>query len=252
MMKLISWNVNGLRACADKGFADAFKALDADFFCLQETKMQAGQLDLEFEGYRSYWNYAEKKGYSGTAIYSRHEPVAVTYGLGIEEHDHEGRVITLEMPDFFLVTVYTPNSQDELRRLDYRMRWEDDFRNYLLALDAKKPVIVCGDMNVAHEEIDLRNPKTNRRNAGFTDEERQKMTVLLGSGFTDTFRYFYPDMANQYSWWSYRFHAREKNAGWRIDYFLTSKRLDERLVGARIHSDIFGSDHCPVELMIEV
>ena len=206
----------------------------------------------EFEGYRSYWNYAEKKGYSGTAIYSRHEPVAVTYGLGIEEHDHEGRVITLEMPDFFLVTVYTPNSQDELRRLDYRMKWEDDFRNYLLALDAKKPVIVCGDMNVAHEEIDLRNPKTNRRNAGFTDEERQKMTVLLGSGFTDTFRYFYPDMANQYSWWSYRFHAREKNAGWRIDYFLTSKRLDEKLVGARIHSDIFGSDHCPVELMIEV
>ena len=252
MMKLISWNVNGLRACADKGFADAFKALDADFFCLQETKMQAGQLDLEFEGYRSYWNYAEKKGYSGTAIYSRHEPVAVTYGLGIDEHDHEGRVITLEMPDFFLVTVYTPNSQDELRRLDYRMKWEDDFRNYLLALDAKKPVIVCGDMNVAHEEIDLRNPKTNRRNAGFTDEERQKMTVLLGSGFTDTFRFFYPDMANQYSWWSYRFHAREKNAGWRIDYFLTSKRLDERLVGARIHSDIFGSDHCPVELMIEV
>ena len=251
-MKLISWNVNGLRACADKGFTDAFKALDADFFCLQETKMQAGQLDLEFEGYRSYWNYAEKKGYSGTAIYSRHEPVAVTYGLGIEEHDHEGRVITLEMPDFFLVTVYTPNSQDDLRRLDYRMRWEDDFRNYLLALDAKKPVIVCGDMNVAHEEIDLRNPKTNRRNAGFTDEERQKMTVLLGSGFTDTFRYFYPDMANQYSWWSYRFHAREKNAGWRIDYFLTSKRLDEKLVGARIHSDIFGSDHCPVELMIEV
>ena len=252
MMKLISWNVNGLRACADKGFTDAFKALDADFFCLQETKMQAGQLDLEFEGYRSYWNYAEKKGYSGTAIYSRHEPVAVTYGLGIDEHDHEGRVITLEMPDFFLVTVYTPNSQDDLRRLDYRMRWEDDFRNYLLALDAKKPVIVCGDMNVAHEEIDLRNPKTNRRNAGFTDEERQKMTVLLGSGFTDTFRYFYPDIANQYSWWSYRFHAREKNAGWRIDYFLTSKRLDERLVGARIHSDIFGSDHCPVELTIEV
>ncbi len=251
-MKLISWNVNGLRACADKGFADAFKALDADFFCLQETKMQEGQLDLEFEGYRSYWNYAEKKGYSGTAIYSRHEPMAVTYGLGIEEHDHEGRVITLEMPDFFLVTVYTPNSQDELRRLDYRMKWEDDFRNYLLALDAKKPVIVCGDMNVAHEEIDLRNPKTNRRNAGFTDEERQKMTVLLGSGFTDTFRYFYPDMANQYSWWSYRFHAREKNAGWRIDYFLTSKRLDEKLVGARIHSDIFGSDHCPVELTIEV
>ena len=236
MMKLISWNVNGLRACADKGFADAFKALDADFFCLQETKMQEGQLDLNFDGYRSYWNFAEKKGYSGTAIYTKHEPVAVTYGLGIDEHDHEGRVITLEMPDFFLVTVYTPNSQEELRRLDYRMKWEDDFRNYLLALDAKKPVIVCGDMNVAHQEIDLRNPKTNRRNAGFTD----------------TFRYFYPDMANQYSWWSYRFHAREKNAGWRIDYFLTSKRLDDKLRGARIHSDIFGSDHCPVELVVEV
>lgn len=252
MMKLISWNVNGLRACVDKGFADAFKALDADFFCLQETKMQEGQLDLNFDGYRSYWNYAEKKGYSGTAIYTKHEPVAVTYGLGIDEHDHEGRVITLEMPDFFLVTVYTPNSQEELRRLDYRMKWEDDFRNYLLTLDAKKPVIVCGDMNVAHQEIDLRNPKTNRRNAGFTDEEREKMTVLLGSGFTDTFRYFYPDMANQYSWWSYRFHAREKNAGWRIDYFLTSKRLDDKLQGARIHSDIFGSDHCPVELVVEV
>ncbi len=252
VMKFISWNVNGLRACADKGFADAFKALDADFFCLQETKMQEGQLDLNFDGYRSYWNYAEKKGYSGTAIYTKHEPVAVTYGLGIDEHDHEGRVITLEMPDFFLVTVYTPNSQEELRRLDYRMKWEDDFRNYLLTLDAKKPVIVCGDMNVAHQEIDLRNPKTNRRNAGFTDEEREKMTVLLGSGFTDTFRYFYPDMANQYSWWSYRFHAREKNAGWRIDYFLTSKRLDDKLQGARIHSDIFGSDHCPVELVVEV
>lgn len=251
-MKLISWNVNGLRACEGKGFSDAFRALDADFFCLQETKMQEGQLDLNFDGYRSYWNYAEKKGYSGTAIYTKHEPVAVTYGLGIDEHDHEGRVITLEMPDFFLVTVYTPNSQEELRRLDYRMKWEDDFRNYLLTLDAKKPVIVCGDMNVAHQEIDLRNPKTNRRNAGFTDEEREKMTVLLGSGFTDTFRYFYPDMANQYSWWSYRFHAREKNAGWRIDYFLTSKRLDDKLQGARIHSDIFGSDHCPVELVVEV
>ncbi len=249
-MKLISWNVNGLRACADKGFAESFKALDADFFCLQETKMQAGQLDLNFEGYRSYWNYAEKKGYSGTAIYSKHEPLTVTYGLGIDEHDHEGRVITLEMPDFYLVNVYTPNSQEELRRLDYRMKWEDDFRNYLLALDAKKPVIVCGDMNVAHQEIDLRNPKTNRRNAGFTDEEREKMTILLGSGFTDTFRYFYPDMANQYSWWSYRFHAREKNAGWRIDYFLTSKRLDDKLKGAKIHNEIFGSDHCPVELVI--
>lgn len=249
-MKLISWNVNGLRACADKGFAESFKALDADFFCLQETKMQAGQLDLNFEGYRSYWNYAEKKGYSGTAIYSKHEPLTVTYGLGIDEHDHEGRVITLEMPDFYLVNVYTPNAQEELRRLDYRMKWEDDFRNYLLALDAKKPVIVCGDMNVAHQEIDLRNPKTNRRNAGFTDEERGKMTTLLESGFTDTFRYFYPDMANQYSWWSYRFHAREKNAGWRIDYFLTSKRLDDKLKGAKIHNEIFGSDHCPVELVI--
>jgi exodeoxyribonuclease-3 len=242
--------VNGLRACADKGFAESFKALDADFFCLQETKMQAGQLDLNFEGYRSYWNYAEKKGYSGTAIYSKHEPLTVTYGLGIDEHDHEGRVITLEMPDFFLVNVYTPNAQEELRRLDYRMKWEDDFRAYLLALDAKKPVIVCGDMNVAHQEIDLRNPKTNRRNAGFTDEERGKMTTLLESGFTDTFRYFYPDMANQYSWWSYRFHAREKNAGWRIDYFLTSKRLDDKLKGAKIHNEIFGSDHCPVELVI--
>ena len=251
-MKLISWNVNGLRACADKGFAEAFKALDADFFCLQETKMQAGQLDLSFEGYRSYWNYAEKKGYSGTAVFTKQEPMAVTYGLRIDEHDHEGRVITLEMPSFYLVTVYTPNSQDELRRLDYRLKWEDDFRDFLLKLDARKPVIVCGDMNVAHEEIDLRNPKTNRRNAGFTDEERAKMTQLLASGFTDTFRYFYPDMANQYSWWSYRFHAREKNAGWRIDYFLTSKSLDEKLRGARIHSDIFGSDHCPVELTIEV
>lgn len=251
-MKLISWNVNGLRACVDKGFADAFKALDADFFCLQETKMQAGQLDLSFEGYRSYWNYAEKKGYSGTAVFTRHEPLAVSYGLGIDEHDHEGRVITLEMPAFYLVTVYTPNSQDELRRLDYRMKWEDDFRDFLLKLDARKPVIVCGDMNVAHEEIDLRNPKNNRRNAGFTDEEREKMTRLLASGFTDTFRYFYPDMADQYSWWSYRFHAREKNAGWRIDYFLTSKALDDKLRGARIHNDIFGSDHCPVELTIEL
>lgn len=251
-MKLISWNVNGLRAVCDKGFADAFKALGADFFCLQETKMQEGQLDLSFEGYRSYWNYAEKKGYSGTAIFSKHEPLAVTYGLGIDEHDHEGRIITLEMPAFYLVNVYTPNSQEELRRLDYRMKWEDDFRAYLLALDAKKPVIACGDMNVAHQEIDLRNPKTNRRNAGFTDEEREKMTQLLSSGFTDTFRYFYPDMENQYSWWSYRFHAREKNTGWRIDYFLTSKSLDEKLKAARIHSEIFGSDHCPVELVVEV
>ena len=252
MIKLVSWNVNGLRACCEKGFADAFRALDADFFCLQETTMQAGQLDIAFEGYQSYWNYAEKKGYSGTAIFTKHQPLAVSYGLGIDEHDHEGRVITLEMPEFYLVTVYTPNSQEELRRLDYRMQWEDDFRAFLLALDAKKPVIVCGDMNVAHQEIDLRNPKTNRRNAGFTDEEREKMTLLLGNGFTDTFRHFYPDMENQYSWWSYRFHAREKNAGWRIDYFLTSKSLDDKLRAARIHSDIFGSDHCPVELTIDI
>ncbi len=250
-LKFISWNVNGLRAVAGKGFKEIFEQLDADFFSLQETKMQAGQIDMEFPGYQSFWNYADKKGYSGTAVFTRHTPVNVTYGMGIDEHDHEGRIITLEMEKFYLVTVYTPNSQDGLRRLDYRMKWEDDFRNYLLALDAKKPVIVCGDMNVAHQEIDLRNPKTNRRNAGFTDEEREKMTLLLNSGFTDTFRYFYPDMANQYSWWSYRFHAREKNAGWRIDYFLTSKRLDDKLKGAKIHSEIFGSDHCPVELTID-
>lgn len=251
-MKFISWNVNGLRACKDKGFADAFGQLDADFFCLQETKMQAGQLDLSFEGYESYWNYAEKKGYSGTAIYTRHHPLDVTYGIDIEHHDKEGRVITLEMPDFFLVTVYTPNSQDELRRLDYRMTWEDDFRRYLLSLDARKPVVVCGDLNVAHQEIDLKNPKTNRRNAGFTDEERAKFTELLASGFTDTFRYFYPDRTDIYSWWSYRFRAREKNAGWRIDYFLTSKRLDEKLVSADIHTEIYGSDHCPVEVVIDL
>ena len=251
-MKFISWNVNGLRACAGKGFADAFKALDADFFCLQETKMQEGQLDMQFDGYRSYWNYADKKGYSGTAVFTRHEPVSVTYGIGIDEHDHEGRVITMEMPDFYLVCVYTPNSQDELARLDYRMKWEDDFRNYLLKLDSLKPVIVCGDLNVAHKEIDLKNPKTNRRNAGFTDEERDKFSVLLESGFTDTFRHFYPDMKDIYSWWSYRFKAREKNAGWRIDYFLTSKRLDDKLVSAGIHTEIFGSDHCPVELDINL
>ena len=251
-MKFISWNVNGLRACAGKGFADAFKALDADFFCLQETKMQEGQLDMQFDGYRSYWNYADKKGYSGTAVFTRHEPVSVTYGIGIDEHDHEGRVITVEMPDFYLVCVYTPNSQDELARLDYRMKWEDDFRNYLLKLDSLKPVIVCGDLNVAHKEIDLKNPKTNRRNAGFTDEERDKFSVLLESGFTDTFRHFYPDMKDIYSWWSYRFKAREKNAGWRIDYFLTSKRLDDKLVSAGIHTEIFGSDHCPVELDINL
>lgn len=248
MLKFVSWNVNGLRACASKGFADVFNALDADFFCLQETKMQEGQLDLSFLGYQSYWNYAEKKGYSGTAIYTRHTPLSVAYGMGVEEHDHEGRIITLEMEDFFLVTVYTPNSQDELRRLDYRMKWEDDFRSFLNQLAAKKPVIVCGDMNVAHEEIDIKNPKTNRRNAGFTDEEREKMTLLLKSGFTDAFRFFYPHLTDVYSWWSYRFHAREKNTGWRIDYFLTSRVLDNRLVDAKIHTNIFGSDHCPVEL----
>ena len=249
-MKLISWNVNGLRACEGKGFSDIFRELDADFFCLQETKMQEGQLDLTFDGYKSYWNYADKKGYSGTAIFTRHEPLAVTYGLGIDEHDHEGRVITLEMPDFYLVTVYTPNSQDELRRLDYRMQWEDDFREYLLSLDQKKPVIVCGDMNVAHEEIDLKNPKSNRRNAGFTDEEREKFTTLLNSGFTDTFRWLYPEQVT-YSWWSYRFQARQKNAGWRIDYFVVSDRLRPSIDNARIHTDILGSDHCPVELTLK-
>ena len=236
MIKLISWNVNGLRACCDKGFRETFQALDADFFCLQETKMQEGQLDLSFDGYESYWNYAEKKGYSGTAIFTRRKPLSVTYGLDIEEHDREGRVITLEMDDFFLVTVYTPNSQDGLRRLDYRMTWEDAFRDYLLRLDARKPVIVCGDMNVAHQEIDLKNPKSNRKNAGFTDEERAKFQQLLDAGFTDTFRYFYPDQTDIYSWWSYRFKAREKNAGWRIDYFVVSNRLRERLAGAKIHT----------------
>lgn len=246
-MKFISWNVNGLRACVGKGFKESFAQLDADFFCLQETKMQAGQLDIELPGYDAYWNYAEKKGYSGTAIFTRHQPLGVSYGLGIEEHDHEGRVITLEMDDFYLVTVYTPNSQDQLRRLDYRMTWEDDFRTYLQRLDAVKPVIVCGDMNVAHEEIDLKNPKTNRKNAGFTDEEREKMTQLLAAGFTDTFRYKYPEQVT-YSWWSYRFRAREKNAGWRIDYFLISDRLRDRLEDAKIHTEIYGSDHCPVEL----
>lgn len=246
-MKFISWNVNGLRACVKKDFEASFRHLDADFFCLQETKMQAGQLDLQFEGFQSYWNYADKKGYSGTAIYTKHAPLNVTYGLGIDEHDHEGRVITMEMEHFFLITVYVPNSQDELRRLDYRMQWEDDFRAYVKQLDAIKPVIICGDLNVAHEEIDLKNPKTNRRNAGFTDEEREKMTVLLDNGFVDTFRLLYPEQVT-YSWWSYRFRAREKNAGWRIDYFLISERLKERLVDAKIHTEILGSDHCPVEL----
>ena len=252
MYKFISWNVNGLRAVCGKGFADIFAELDADFFCLQETKMQAGQLDLEFLGYKSYWNYADKKGYSGTAIYTKHEPLSVSYGIGIDEHDHEGRVITLEMPDFFLVCVYTPNSQDELRRLDYRMQWEDDFRSYLLKLQASgKGVIVCGDLNVAHKEIDLKNPKSNRRNAGFTDEERGKFTELLDAGFIDTFRHFYPDQTDIYSWWSYRFQARQKNAGWRIDYFVASEDLRERLVDAKIHTEIFGSDHCPVELTMK-
>lgn len=249
-MKFVSWNVNGLRACVTKGFEQSFEALGADFFCLQETKMQAGQLDLQFPGYQSYWDYADKKGYSGTAIYTRHQPLSVSYGLGIDRHDHEGRAITLEMPDFYLVTVYTPNSQDGLRRLDYRMQWEDDFRQYLKTLDQRKPVIVCGDLNVAHEEIDLKNPKTNRRNAGFTDEERQKMTTLLADGFIDTFRWLHPDDVT-YSWWSYRFHAREKNAGWRIDYFLTSERLKSRIREANIHTEVLGSDHCPVELIIE-
>ena len=252
MLKFISWNVNGLRACYDKGFADAFNRLEADFFCLQETKMQEGQLDVQFEGYQSYWNYAEKKGYSGTAIFSKVKPLSVTYGLGIEEHDHEGRVITLELESYYLITVYTPNSQEELRRLDYRMKWDDDFRAYLKKLEEKKPVIVCGDLNVAHKEIDLKNPKTNRKNAGFTDEERAKFTTLLESGFTDTFRYFYPEQEGIYSWWSYRFKAREKNAGWRIDYFLTSDSLKDNLRGAQIHTDILGSDHCPVELTIEL
>ena len=250
-MKFISWNVIGLRACVGKGFAESFKQLDADFFCLQETKMQEGQLDLNFEGYTSYWNYAEKKGYSGTAIFTRHQPISVSNGLGIEEHDHEGRVITLEMQDFYLITVYTPNSQDGLRRLDYRMTWEDDFLEYIKRLDEKKPVIVCGDLNVAHEEIDLKNPKSNRKNAGFTDEEREKMTKWLNSGFTDTFRYFYPEQKDIYSWWSYRFKAREKNAGWRIDYFIVSNRLQERLDNAKIHTEIYGSDHCPVELTLK-
>lgn len=249
-MKFISWNVNGLRACCEKRFSDIFRSLNADFFCLQETKMQEGQLDLAFEGYSSYWNYAEKKGYSGTAIFTRHQPLSVCYGLGIDEHDHEGRVITLETEQFFLVNVYTPNSQDGLKRLDYRMKWENDFRKYLQELDKKKPVIVCGDLNVAHKEIDLKNPKTNRMNAGFTDQEREKFQTLLDSGFIDTFRFFYPEQEQIYSWWSYRFKAREKNAGWRIDYFLTSKRIADKLSGAQIHTEIFGSDHCPVEVTI--
>lgn len=250
-MKLISWNVNGLRACREKGFEESFKTLDADCFCLQETKLQEGQTDIAFDGYESYWNYADKKGYSGTAIFTRIKPLAVAYGIGVDEHDHEGRVITLEFDEFFLVTCYTPNSQDGLKRLDYRMTWEDDFQAYVKSLEKQKPVIICGDLNVAHQEIDLKNPKSNRKNAGFTDEERAKMTQFLNAGFTDTFRHFYPNIEGAYSWWSYRFQARQKNAGWRIDYFLTSKTLDGRLASASIHNEIFGSDHCPVELIID-
>lgn len=250
-MKFISWNVNGLRACVQKGFLDFFTSIDADFFCIQESKLQAGQIDLDLPGYHQYWNYAEKKGYSGTAIFAKNEPLSVSYGIGIEEHDREGRVITLEYDNFYLVTCYTPNSQNELKRLPYRMQWEDDFREYLKTLDAKKPVVLCGDLNVAHNEIDLKNPKTNRKNAGFSDEERAKMTELLDSGFTDTFRYFYPDAEGIYSWWSYRFKAREKNAGWRIDYFITSKRINDKLKKAAIHTDVLGSDHCPVEVDIK-
>ncbi len=250
-MKLISWNVNGLRACVQKGFLDVFKQEDADVFCVQETKMQEGQLKLELEGYYQYWNYAVKKGYSGTAVFTKRKPLNVTYGIGIEDHDQEGRVITLEFEDFYFVTVYTPNSQAELARIDYRMKWEDDFRTYLKSLDEKKPVIVTGDMNVAHQEIDLKNPKTNRKNAGFTDQERAKFTELLSAGFIDTYRYFYPDTEGMYSWWSYRFKAREKNAGWRIDYFVVSEALKDRLKDAKILTQIMGSDHCPVVLEIE-
>lgn len=251
MKKLISWNVNGLRACVKKGFLDYFKDVDADIFCIQESKLQEGQIDLNLEGYYDYWNYAEKKGYSGTAIFTKEKPLNVTLGLGIEEHDKEGRVITLEFEDFYMITVYTPNSQDKLARIDYRMSWEDAFLNYLKELEKNKPVIVCGDLNVAHKEIDLKNPKSNRNNAGFSDQEREKFSNLLSNGFIDTFRYFYPDKEGAYSWWSYRFNARANNAGWRIDYFLTSNSLKDRLVSADIHNEIFGSDHCPVELIIK-
>ncbi len=250
-MKFISWNVNGLRACMGKNFMEYFQEADADLFCLQETKLQAGQIDMDLPGYHQYWNYAEKKGYSGTAIFAKEEPISVRYGMGIEEHDHEGRLITLEYPDFYFITCYTPNAQDGLKRLDYRMEWEDAFYAYLKALEEHKPVIFCGDLNVAHQEIDLKNPKSNHQNAGFSDEERAKMTRLKENGFIDTFRYFYPDLEGAYSWWSYRFHAREKNAGWRIDYFLVSEALKDRLVSATIHNEVFGSDHCPVELVIE-
>lgn len=251
-MKLISWNVNGLRACVGKGFLEYFNEQQADIFCLQETKLQKGQIELELNGYHQYWNYAEKKGYSGTAIFTKKEPISVQYGIGIEKHDNEGRVITLEFEKFYMVTVYTPNSQEKLARLDYRMEWEEEFRNYLLELDKLKPVIICGDLNVAHNEIDLKNPKSNRRNAGFSDEEREKMSKLLDSGFVDSFRYFYPDKTDIYSWWSYRFSARAKNAGWRIDYFLVSEKLKENMRDAEIHTEILGSDHCPVVLNIEL
>lgn len=250
--KLISWNVNGLRSCMEKGFMDFFDSVDADIFCLQEIKLSEGQIEWNKENYYSYWNYAEKKGYSGTAVFSKEKPLSVKYGIGIDEHDHEGRVITLEFENFYMVTVYTPNSQRELTRLEYRMKWEDDFRNFLNDLRKTKPVVVTGDMNVAHKEIDLKNPKTNRKNAGFTDEERQKMTELLDSGFIDTFRYFYPDVEQKYSWWSYMFKSREKNAGWRIDYFLASKELEYRLISAEIHDKVLGSDHCPIELVIDL
>ncbi len=250
--KLISWNVNGLRSCIGKGFMDFFDSVDADIFCLQEIKLSEGQIEWNKENYYSYWNYAEKKGYSGTAVFSKEKPLSVKYGIGIDEHDHEGRVITLEFDNFYMVTVYTPNSQRELTRLEYRMKWEDDFRNFLNDLRKTKPVVVTGDMNVAHKEIDLKNPKTNRKNAGFTDEERQKMTELLDSGFIDTFRYFYPDVEQKYSWWSYMFKSREKNAGWRIDYFLASKELEDRLISAEIHDKVLGSDHCPIELVIDL
>lgn len=251
MAKFISWNVNGLRACVGKGFLDFFKEIDADVFCIQESKLQEGQIDLDLPGYHQYWNYAEKKGYSGTAMFTKEEPISVSYGLGIEEHDHEGRVITAEFPEYYIVTCYTPNSKDDLARLDYRMTWEDAFRAYLKTLEEKKPVIFCGDLNVAHKEIDLKNPKTNRKNAGFTDEERGKFTDLLNAGFIDTWRYFYPDTEGIYSWWSYRFKAREKNAGWRIDYFCVSESLKDDLESAKIYTEVFGSDHCPVELVIK-
>lgn len=250
-MKFVSWNVNGIRACAEKGFWEVFKSFDADIFALQETKMQEGQADISAEGYRLYLNSAEKKGYSGTAVYSKKEPLSISFGIGIEKHDKEGRVITLEFGDFYFVTCYTPNSQNELKRLDYRMEWEEDFLCFLKKLDEKKPVILCGDLNVAHEEIDLKNPKTNRKNAGFTDEEREKMTALLESGFKDTFRMFYPDKEGIYSWWSYRFKAREKNAGWRIDYFIVSEKIADRVSAAEIHTDIYGSDHCPVSIIFD-